>query len=152
MEVLKIFLKMKEQYIKTEMEYPANFWMMLFSGVLTRILGMAAPFVIYSNISDIAGWKQTGIAIVSGAFLRDGSAGNQRFFDRSGLSACFSEKNRSAECGRRAHEPVFCTVRNFAVYVGLSAWKQYRILVRCGRKYDRSLYDEQHRAVCPVSH
>lgn len=73
MEVLKIFLKMKEQYIKTEMEYPANFWMLLFSGVLTRILGMAAPFVIYSNISDIAGWKRDEIyLILSFLFIAEG--------------------------------------------------------------------------------
>lgn len=71
--MLKIFLKMKEQYIKTEMEYPANFWMMLFSGVLTRILGMAAPFVIYSNLPDIAGWKKDEIyLILSFLFIAEG--------------------------------------------------------------------------------
>ena len=25
--MIQIFLKMKEQYIKTEMEYPLNFWL-----------------------------------------------------------------------------------------------------------------------------
>ena len=34
--MIQIFLKMKEQYIKTEMEYPLNFWLMLLSGVVTR--------------------------------------------------------------------------------------------------------------------
>ncbi len=71
--MLKIFLKLKEQYIKTEMEYPANFWMMLLAGVLTRILGMAAPFIIYSNLSDIAGWKRDEIyLILSFLFIAEG--------------------------------------------------------------------------------
>jgi ABC-2 type transport system permease protein len=68
MDMLKIFLKMKEQYIKTEMEYPVNFWMMLISGVLTKVLSMAIPFVIYSNIPDIAGWKRDEIYLIM-AFL-----------------------------------------------------------------------------------
>lgn len=71
--IIKIFLKMKEQYIKTEMEYTANFWMMLLSGVVTRIVSMAAPFVIYSNIPDIAGWKRDEIyLIMSFLFIAEG--------------------------------------------------------------------------------
>lgn len=63
-QMFKIYLKMKEQYIKTEMEYAFNFWMMLISGVLMRILAMAVPFVIYSNIPDIAGWKKDEIYLI----------------------------------------------------------------------------------------
>ena len=37
--MIRIYLKMKEQYIKTEMEYTFNFWMMLISGVVTRLVG-----------------------------------------------------------------------------------------------------------------
>lgn len=71
--MLKIFLKMKEQYIKTEMEYPANFWMMLFSGVLTRAVGIATPYVIYSNLPDIAGWKRDEICLIlSFLFIAEG--------------------------------------------------------------------------------
>lgn len=55
--MLKIFFKMKAQYIKTEMEYPINFWLMLFSGVLTRLFSLAIPFVIYQNIPNISGWQ-----------------------------------------------------------------------------------------------
>lgn len=62
--MLRIFLKMKEQYIKTEMEYTFNFWMMLLSGVLTRILSLAVPFVIYSNIPSIAGWDKMEIYLI----------------------------------------------------------------------------------------
>ena len=39
--MIRIFLGMKAQYIKTEMEYAANFWMMLLSGVLSRVVSMA---------------------------------------------------------------------------------------------------------------
>lgn len=71
--MLKIFLEMKAQYIKTEMEYTANFWMMLLSGVLTRVVSMAAPFVIYSNIPDIAGWRKDEIyLILSFLFIAEG--------------------------------------------------------------------------------
>ena len=66
--MIRIFLSMKAQYIKTEMEYSANFWMMLLSGVLTRLVSMAAPFVIYSNLPDIAGWKRDEIYLIL-AFL-----------------------------------------------------------------------------------
>ena len=71
--MLKIFLKMKEQYIKTEMEYTVNFWMMLLSGVLTRIITMAIPFVIYKNIPSIAGWKASEIYLaMSFLFMAEG--------------------------------------------------------------------------------
>ena len=62
--MIRIFLSMKAQYIKTEMEYAANFWMMLLSGVLSRVVSMAAPFVIYSNIPDIAGWQKDEIYLI----------------------------------------------------------------------------------------
>ncbi len=71
--MLRIFLKLKEQYIKTEMEYTFNFWMMLISGILTRILIMAIPFVIYKNIPSIAGWQEHEIyLIMSFLFIAEG--------------------------------------------------------------------------------
>lgn len=71
--MFKIFLGMKAQYIKTEMEYSANFWMMLLSGVLTRVVSMAVPFVIYSNIPDIAGWQRDEVYLVlSFLFIAEG--------------------------------------------------------------------------------
>ena len=72
--MIRIFMKMKEQYIKTEMEYTFNFWMMILSGILTKVLGMAVPFVIYSNIPDIAGWKRDEIfLIMSFLFIAEGA-------------------------------------------------------------------------------
>lgn len=66
--MFRIFMKMKEQYIKTEMEYPFNFWMMMIAGVVTRIVGIAVPFVIYSNIPSIGGWEKEEIYVIM-AFL-----------------------------------------------------------------------------------
>lgn len=62
--MIRIFLKLKEQYIKTEMEYPLNFWLMLLSGVVTRFFSMAVPFIICSNVQSIAGWKQDEIYLI----------------------------------------------------------------------------------------
>lgn len=71
--MIRIFLSLKSQYIKTEMEYTANFWMMLLAGVLTRVVSMAAPFVIYSNLPDIAGWKKDEVyLILSFLFIAEG--------------------------------------------------------------------------------
>lgn len=71
--MLRIFLKLKEQYIKTEMEYTFNFFMMLISGILTRTLIMAIPFVIYNNIPSIAGWKEHELyLIMSFLFIAEG--------------------------------------------------------------------------------
>lgn len=50
--MIQIFLKMKEQYIKTEMEYPLNFWLMLLSGVVTRFFGMLVPFIIWRQYQN----------------------------------------------------------------------------------------------------
>lgn len=62
--MIRIYLKMKEQYIKTEMEYTFNFWMMLISGVVTRFVAMAVPFVIYKSLPDIGGWKEDEIYLI----------------------------------------------------------------------------------------
>ena len=71
--MLKIYFKMKEQYIKTEMEYTFNFWMMLFSGVLMRGLMLAIPYVIFRNIPDIAGWQESEVYLIMALmFLSEG--------------------------------------------------------------------------------
>lgn len=62
--MLRIFFKMKEQYIKTEMEYRFNFWMMLIAGVVMKLAALAVPFVLYSSILDIAGWRREEIYLI----------------------------------------------------------------------------------------
>lgn len=66
--MLKIYFMLKVQYLKTEMEYTFNFWMMVFSGVLMRGLMMAVPFVIFRNIPTIAGWTEPAVYLMM-AFL-----------------------------------------------------------------------------------
>ena len=63
---IKIYLQLKSQYLKTQMEYPANFRMMVFSGVLMRTLMMGVAFVLYRNIPDIAGWREGEIYLILG--------------------------------------------------------------------------------------
>jgi len=78
--MLKIFFMMKAQYIKTEMMYTANFWMMIFSGIVMRLLMLGIPFVIYRNIPDIAGWKESEIYLMMMLLLISESTCNV-FFD-----------------------------------------------------------------------
>lgn len=64
--MLKIFFQFKAQYIKTQMEYTANFWMMIFSGILMRTLMMGTVFVLFRNIPDIAGWREGELYLILG--------------------------------------------------------------------------------------
>ncbi len=64
--MLKIFFQFKAQYIKTQMEYPVNFWMLVFSGILMRTLMMGTVFVLFRNIQDIAGWREGELYLILG--------------------------------------------------------------------------------------
>lgn len=64
--MLKIFFQFKAQYIKTQMEYTANFWMMVFSGILMRTLMTGVVFVLFRNIPDIAGWREGELYLILG--------------------------------------------------------------------------------------
>lgn len=62
--MIKIFIKLKEEYIKTEMEYTFNFWMMIISGVVMQILMLAIPFIIYKNIPMIYNWSEEEVYLI----------------------------------------------------------------------------------------
>ncbi|MCL2319056.1 MAG: ABC-2 family transporter protein [Treponema sp.] len=64
--MIKIFLQFKAQYLKTQMEYTANFWMLVFAGIIMRTLIMGVVFVLYRNIPDIAGWREGEIYLILG--------------------------------------------------------------------------------------
>lgn len=66
--MINIFFKMKEQYIKTEMEYAFNFWVMIISGIFTKTITFAVPFVMYNNIPDIGGWSRDEIYLIMSFF------------------------------------------------------------------------------------
>lgn len=71
--MLQTFFKLHSQFIKTQLEYKANFCMMMLSGVLTRVALLAVPFVLYRNVKDIAGWTENEIyLILSFLFLSEG--------------------------------------------------------------------------------
>jgi len=64
-----IFLMLKSQYLKTQMEYTANFWMMVLSGIIMRGLLMVVVFVLFRNIPDIAGWREGEVYIILGFII-----------------------------------------------------------------------------------
>ena len=64
--MVKIYFKFKSQYIKTQMEYKANFIMMVFAGVIMRSLLMGVVFVLFHNIPDIAGWHEGELYLILG--------------------------------------------------------------------------------------
>ncbi len=64
--MIKIFFQFKAQYIKTQMEYTLNFWMMVCSGILMRTLMMGTVFVLFRNIPDIAGWREGELYLILG--------------------------------------------------------------------------------------
>lgn len=71
--MLKIYFMLKTQYLKTEMEYTFNFWMMVFSGILMQSLMLAVPFVIFRSIPTIAGWTEPEVyLIMSFMFISEG--------------------------------------------------------------------------------
>ena len=62
--MLKQFLRLKIQYIKTEMEYKFNFFMMIISGIILRLLLLIVPYIIYRNIDSINGWSEDEVYLL----------------------------------------------------------------------------------------
>ena len=71
--MLRIYLKFKAQYLKTEMEYTLNFWILLIAGIIMRGSMLAVAFVLFRNVPDIAGWSEAEVYfIISLFFLSQG--------------------------------------------------------------------------------
>jgi len=64
--MIKIFFHLKAQYLKTQMEYTANFWMMIISGIIMQTLFMGVVFVLFHNIPDVAGWQAGEMYLILG--------------------------------------------------------------------------------------
>ena len=56
--MLRIYFMLKNQYLKTALEYSFNFWMMFIAGVLMRVLMMGVAFVMYRNVDSIGGFSE----------------------------------------------------------------------------------------------
>jgi ABC-2 type transport system permease protein len=67
--MIKIYLQFKAQYLKTQMEYKANFIMMVLSGIIMRGLLMGVVFVLFYNIPDIAGWQEGEVYLILGFII-----------------------------------------------------------------------------------
>ena len=62
------------------MEYTFNFWMMFLAGVVVRTMMLAIPYVLFQNMSSIAGWHEMEIYfIMSLVFISEGFS--NLFFD-----------------------------------------------------------------------
>ena len=64
--MIRIYFMFKAQYLKTQMEYTVNFWMMILSGIVMRSMMMGVVFVLFRNIPDIAGWQEGEIYLILG--------------------------------------------------------------------------------------
>lgn len=62
--MLKIFWMFKAQYLKTEMEYTFNFWMMIAAGVLMRTLMMGVAYVLFRTTPTIAGFAEGEVYLI----------------------------------------------------------------------------------------
>lgn len=62
--MLRIFWLFKAQYLKTEMEYTFNFWMMAFAGMLMRALMMGVPYVLFRTMPTIAGFVEGEVYLI----------------------------------------------------------------------------------------
>ena len=78
--MIKVFFHLKTQYLKTQMEYTANFWMMIIAGIIVQTLFMGVVFVLFHNIPDIGGWQEGEMYLILG-FMFASNGLNSIFVD-----------------------------------------------------------------------
>lgn len=67
--MLKIYLMLKKQYLKTQMEYRLNFWLMILAGVVIRTLFMAVTSIIFNNVPSIGGYDREEVFLMFALFF-----------------------------------------------------------------------------------
>ncbi len=71
--MLRIYCMLKAQYLKTEMEYTFNFWMMVTAGILMRTLMLGVAYVMFQNVPTIAGFVEGEVYLIMAfMFLSEG--------------------------------------------------------------------------------
>lgn len=75
-----VFLKFKTLAVRVALEYRANFWLMVFSGILMRGIFILVVMVIYHNLPAVAGWKEEELFLIIGLLLAAEGVSNV-FFD-----------------------------------------------------------------------
>jgi ABC-2 type transport system permease protein len=67
--MIQVFLRFKALAIRVALEYRANFWLMVGSGILMRGVFILIVMVIYHNIPAVAGWKEAEMFLIIGLLL-----------------------------------------------------------------------------------
>ena len=67
--MLRIYLMLKKQYLKTQMEYRLNFCLMILAGVVIRTLFMAITYFIFSNVTSIGGFNRNEVYLMFALFF-----------------------------------------------------------------------------------
>lgn len=62
--MLGILLSIKVQCIKSEMQYKANFILMILSGIVTKVVSLGVPFILFQTIPSISGWSSKEIYLI----------------------------------------------------------------------------------------
>ncbi len=71
--MIGVYLRFKALAIRVALEYKANFWIMMISGIFMRGLFFLVAMILYRNIPDIAGWSEGELyLIMSYLFLSEG--------------------------------------------------------------------------------
>lgn len=62
--MLRMYWTLKAQYLKTAMEYPLNFWMMVVAGILMRTVMMGVAYVLFRTMPLIAGFREGEVYLI----------------------------------------------------------------------------------------
>lgn len=62
--MIKSYFTIKIQYLKTALEFPLNFWLMVLSGFVIRYIFYIVIYILYSNVLIIPGWSQYDLYLV----------------------------------------------------------------------------------------
>lgn len=78
--MIRAFLSIKSQCIKSEMAYKANFYLLVFAGIVTKFVGLGVPFILFEKTKDIAGWGRNEIYLVM-VYIIIAEGANSLFFE-----------------------------------------------------------------------
>lgn len=62
--MIRAFLSIKNQCVKSEMAYKVNFYLLIFAGIITKLVGLGVPFILFERTNDIMGWSRNELYLV----------------------------------------------------------------------------------------
>lgn len=66
---LTLFREYLSNYLKTKLTYRADFWVEVFSDLLSSAMNLVFIFVVFRHTSSLAGWSEAEIVFVYGYFM-----------------------------------------------------------------------------------